>query len=216
MDMPRVPVVVGEPRGRRTTGDDRVDHRRRAGVGIRGEHWCEQRAQVADLGQVLLVQRVDGAELAFVDELLQILERLQRVDLAVRSGDGVDEPDPRAARLLGVMRESHNHVSNATGSPSWSKSSPAGLERRCMMRYGFTRKTPQVNTSHTTPGDWRSGSALRSHRRGHWFEPSIAHPKNTHTQSGNPESSGSPLFSFQPFGAGVVLTGALRSPWVAA
>ena len=25
-------------------------------------------------------------------------------------------------------------------------------------------------------GDWRSGSALRSHRRGHWFEPSIAHP----------------------------------------
>lgn len=24
-------------------------------------------------------------------------------------------------------------------------------------------------------GDWRSGSALRSHRRGHWFEPSITH-----------------------------------------
>ena len=28
-------------------------------------------------------------------------------------------------------------------------------------------------------GDWRSGSALRSHRRGHWFEPSIAHPLAT-------------------------------------
>ena len=28
----------------------------------------------------------------------------------------------------------------------------------------------------TSWGDWRSGSALRSHRRGHWFEPSIAHP----------------------------------------
>ena len=27
----------------------------------------------------------------------------------------------------------------------------------------------------STRGDWRSGSALRSHRRGHWFEPSIAH-----------------------------------------
>ena len=26
-------------------------------------------------------------------------------------------------------------------------------------------------------GDWRSGSALRSHRRGHWFDPSIAHPE---------------------------------------
>lgn len=24
-------------------------------------------------------------------------------------------------------------------------------------------------------GDWRRGSALRSHRRGHWFDPSIAH-----------------------------------------
>ena len=32
-------------------------------------------------------------------------------------------------------------------------------------------------------GDWRSGSALRSHRRGHWFEPSIAHPDSTPHQS---------------------------------
>ena len=24
-------------------------------------------------------------------------------------------------------------------------------------------------------GDWRSGSALPSHGRGHWFDPSIAH-----------------------------------------
>ena len=30
-------------------------------------------------------------------------------------------------------------------------------------------------TSRAARGDWRSGSALRSHRRGHWFEPSIAH-----------------------------------------
>ena len=27
----------------------------------------------------------------------------------------------------------------------------------------------------TRSGDWLSGRALRSHRRGHWFEPSIAH-----------------------------------------
>ena len=27
-------------------------------------------------------------------------------------------------------------------------------------------------------GDWRSGSALRSHRRGHWFDPSIAHRRS--------------------------------------
>lgn len=30
----------------------------------------------------------------------------------------------------------------------------------------------------SSAGDWRSGSALRSHRRGHWFEPSIAHLVN--------------------------------------
>src|SRR6185437_14697261 len=28
-------------------------------------------------------------------------------------------------------------------------------------------------------GDWLSGRALRSHRRGHWFEPSIAHNDRT-------------------------------------
>src|SRR6478672_13366537 len=37
------------------------------------------------------------------------------------------------------------------------------------MRYCFRRSA----------GDWRSGSALRSHRRGHWFEPSIAHPSSS-------------------------------------
>ena len=28
-------------------------------------------------------------------------------------------------------------------------------------------------------GDWRSGSAFRSHRRGRWFEPSIAHKEKS-------------------------------------
>lgn len=43
-------------------------------------------------------------------------------------------------------------------------------------------KTPNCGSGHRcaslvdAAGDWRSGSALRSHRRGHWFEPSIAHP----------------------------------------
>ena len=34
-----------------------------------------------------------------------------------------------------------------------------------------------------SPGDWRSGSALRSHRRGHWFEPSIAHPHSRRSEN---------------------------------
>ncbi len=49
-------------------------------------------------------------------------------------------------------------------------SEPGGRSRfggHRLLRYGF----PRIDR-----GDWRSGSALRSHRRGHWFEPSIAHP----------------------------------------
>src|SRR5206468_5868925 len=30
------------------------------------------------------------------------------------------------------------------------------------------------------PGDWLSGRAPRSHRGGHWFDPSIAHPFDQH------------------------------------
>ena len=92
-------------------------------------------------------QRVDRAELPFLDELLQFLQGIQRVDLAVRPGQRVDEPDQRPERLLGVVRESHNHVSNATGSPSCSKSSPARLDRRFIMRYGFTRNTTQETSA---------------------------------------------------------------------
>ncbi len=42
------------------------------------------------------------------------------------------------------------------------------------MRYCF-RRTDHGTSRAGGRGDWRSGSALRSHRRGHWFEPSIAH-----------------------------------------
>lgn len=34
-------------------------------------------------------------------------------------------------------------------------------------------------------GDWRSGSAFRSHRRGRWFEPSIAHQSKSPSGSRN-------------------------------
>jgi hypothetical protein len=37
-------------------------------------------------------------------------------------------------------------------------------------------------------GDWRSGSALRSHRRGHWFEPSIAHQLHSWSEALSGES----------------------------
>ena len=66
-----------------------------------------------------------------------------------------------------------------------------GCNRICNLRQGNPRDLLHSNAFHpkllprqhcrgtvckvTGRGDWRSGSALRSHRRGHWFEPSIAH-----------------------------------------
>src|SRR6185437_4659508 len=34
---------------------------------------------------------------------------------------------------------------------------------------------PEMRYADGAAGDWLSGRALRSHRRGHWFDPSIAH-----------------------------------------
>lgn len=44
------------------------------------------------------------------------------------------------------------------------KKGSAKFDLHAKPRYSLIRKR-----------DWRSGSALRSHRRGHWFEPSITH-----------------------------------------
>ena len=52
--------------------------------------------------------------------------------------------------------------------------------RRCVRVSRRTAGTPVGARS----GDWRSGSALRSHRRGHWFEPSIAHREQLPTARG--------------------------------
>ncbi len=45
------------------------------------------------------------------------------------------------------------------------------------MRAG-ARQAARCATLYLFPGDWLSGRALRSHRRGHWFDPSIAHQRN--------------------------------------
>lgn len=52
------------------------------------------------------------------------------------------------------------------------------------------RSTRQCASLIDAAGDWRSGSALRSHRRGHWFEPSIAHPLGASRRSPQCRHSG--------------------------
>jgi hypothetical protein len=57
------------------------------------------------------------------------------------------------------------------------------------MRYAIDR--PQLAAEAVKSGgtgDWRSGSALRSHRRGHWFDPSIAHTGRGRFQTKEPAS----------------------------
>ena len=50
------------------------------------------------------------------------------------------------------------------GKGTGRKKGSAKFDLHAKPRYSLIRKR-----------DWRSGSALRSHRRGHWFEPSITH-----------------------------------------
>ncbi len=48
---------------------------------------------------------------------------------------------------------------------------PRGEAAACKAVYTGSNPVP-------TSGDWRRGSALPSHGRGHWFDPSIAHHQN--------------------------------------
>ena len=50
-----------------------------------------------------------------------------------------------------------------------------GPHRRGRRLTRIPTRAARWDTVPPSSGDWRSGSALRSHRRGHWFEPSIAH-----------------------------------------
>lgn len=59
------------------------------------------------------------------------------------------------------------------GEQSFSKKLAPQFDLPSNHRYSLIRKR-----------DWRSGSALRSHRRGHWFEPSITHQRTPVSRNG--------------------------------
>ena len=80
----------------------------------------------------------------------------------------------------GTTRSSTPNGRVRSESAARSPSAPEPISIRSSTKIMFgTRRLDEIWFS--TPcgaaawGDWRSGSALRSHRRGHWFEPSIAH-----------------------------------------
>ena len=59
------------------------------------------------------------------------------------------------------------------GKETGRKKGSAKFDLHAKPRYSLIRKR-----------DWRSGSALRSHRRGHWFEPSITHQRTPVSRNG--------------------------------
>ena len=63
--------------------------------------------------------------------------------------------------------------SDGRGRQSFSKKLVPQFDLPSNRRYSLIRKR-----------DWRSGSALRSHRRGHWFEPSITHQRTPVSRNG--------------------------------
>ena len=50
-----------------------------------------------------------------------------------------------------------------------------GDRARSLLHWQSIRDIMNAVTAADALGDWLSGRALRSHRRGHWFESSIAH-----------------------------------------
>src|SRR5579875_1056081 len=70
-------------------------------------------------------------------------------------------------------------ASRGTGGPAAAVTGPAaGRMRYAMGAPGTSRGSggPERRPrSLRRPGDWLSGRAPRSHRGGHWFDPSIAH-----------------------------------------
>ena len=62
---------------------------------------------------------------------------------------------------------------NTCGFSAAVKKESAEFDLHAKPRYSLIRKR-----------DWRSGSALRSHRRGHWFEPSITHQRTPVSRNG--------------------------------
>jgi hypothetical protein len=87
--------------------------------------------------------------------------RLARCRAAVPAGAAaIEDPDSPGPRLGGRSRRSRRrHTPRGYASLCWPASVPATRSRVVWGRQG----------------DWRSGSAPRSHRGGRWFEPSIAH-----------------------------------------
>jgi hypothetical protein len=69
-----------------------------------------------------------------------------------------------------VVHASRGLAARSRRGPPWcSRGAPA------VMRYPGVR--PWRMDSARAEGDWLSGRAPRSHRGGHWFDPSIAHPQ---------------------------------------
>ena len=113
---------------------------------------------LAGVTRALVLEWYGGRE---VDEPIEIVRAGQR---------GLPRLDD--ARRPGRSRTGTTASSSAPG-PVTLAAQEAWRRMRGQLVLGDGLESATATRQHR--GDWRSGSALRSHRRGHWFEPSIAH-----------------------------------------
>ena len=103
-----------------------------------------------------------------MDRLLRFYPLRRTVDV-LRNADVAQLVEHHLAkvRVAGsspVIRSQSGIHSIPLGVVGW----PRGEAAACKAVYTGSNPVP-------TSGDWRRGSALPSHGRGHWFDPSIAH-----------------------------------------
>jgi hypothetical protein len=92
-------------------------------------------------------------------------------------GAATGDPDPPSPSRAGESWPSRRrHAPRGYASLCWPASVPATRSRVVWGRQG----------------DWRSGSAPRSHRGGRWFEPSIAHQLRTWRKARSDDLPGRP------------------------
>ncbi len=125
----------------------------------------------------------------FVVFLVQVVANVTSVSFVSRSRLGPPGRRPPGSRAEGGglrnERQTRGPRQRATGGLP-ARGRPVALasghrRRACARLWGRRRRAARAADHDTVPwypaeGDWLSGRAPRSHRGGHWFDPSIAHP----------------------------------------
>ena len=138
---------------------------------------------LAGVTRALILEWFGGRE---VDEPIEVVAGADEVFLASTTRDVQARlalgrpraacPGPVTAEALATWRRREPELLGV-----WAHESPGDVNSAG----SCARVSLRSRRGHA--GDWRSGSALRSHRRGHWFEPSIAHQSSSQVRGRFPD-----------------------------